>query len=194
MRIFFVALLFLYSAQAVCQTFTGMPAAYAVMSEQSAVSAAGAQQALTILSRSDNTACMPMVMVGGPEVFFISPESGHAPSWQPSPYDRPLPFQAQNWPPQGDIEDLQQHTGKMQAPSWSDANAVTQQIASSSSASASSTVSQWENNGLKVIATTRETEVTVNGKTYRAYQQDINKVSMPPKEPQIFNERVIFCR
>ena len=42
--------------------------------------------------------------------------------------------------------------------------------------------------------TARASDVTVNGKTYRAYRDDLTGSTMPVVEPQIYTQRVVFCR
>ncbi|KWF30257.1 hypothetical protein [Burkholderia pseudomultivorans] len=194
MRIFLVALL-LYSAQAAAQAVFQNPAVFVILSEQTLANAASVQQALTTLNRADNTACMPMMMVGDPQVIYMVPEAGHAPSWQSPVYGRGAPFDAQNGPaPTGKTIGAMQHAEDMQTQPWADSGAITQRIAGESSVSASSTVSDWQRAGLNAIETARADEVTVNGKTYRAYQHDINRSAQPVVEPQVYTQRVIFCR
>ncbi|AOR70564.1 hypothetical protein BBJ41_23825 [Burkholderia stabilis] len=194
MRIFLVALL-LVSAQAAAQSVFQNPAVFVILSEQTAANAVSVQQALTTLGRADNTACAPMMMIGDPQMIYMMPEEGHAPSWQSPVYGRGTPFEAQNGPhPTGKTVGAMQHAEDMQTQPWSDSSAITQKIAGDSSLSAADRVSDWQRNGLTSIETARATEVTVNGKTYRAYRDDINRSAQPVIEPQIYTQRVVFCR
>jgi len=194
MRIFLVALL-LVGTQAAAQSVFQNPAVFVILSEQTLANAASVQQALTTLGRPDNTACVPMVMVGDPQMIYMMPEQGHAPSWQSPVYGRGAPFEAQNGPhPTGKTVGAMQRADDMQTQPWSDSSAITQKIAGESSLSASARVSDWQRNGLNTIETAPATEVTVNGKTYRAYREDLNKTARPVVEPQIYTQRVVFCR
>ncbi|MEN2473335.1 hypothetical protein D1006_21050 [Burkholderia stabilis] len=194
MRIFLVALL-LISAQAAAQSVFQNPAVFVILSEQTAANAVSVQQALTTLGRADNTACAPMMMVGDPQMIYMMPEEGHAPSWQSPAYGRGTPFEAQNGPaPTGKTIGAMQHAEDMQSQPWSDGSAITQKIAGESSLSAADRVSDWQRKGLNTIETARAEDVTVNGKTYRAYREDINRSTKPVIEPQIYTQRVVFCR
>jgi len=194
MRIFLVALL-LVGTQAAAQSVFQNPAVFVILSEQTLANATSVQQALTTLGRPDNTACVPMMMVGDPQMIYMMPEEGHAPSWQSPVYGRGAPFEAQNGPhPTGKTVGAMQHADDMQTQPWSDSSAITQKIAGESSLSASASVSGWQRNGLNTIETAPATEVTVNGKTYRTYREDLNQVARPVVEPQIYTQRVVFCR
>ncbi|HKT67674.1 hypothetical protein [Burkholderia sp. 22313] len=194
MRIFLVALL-LVGTQAAAQSVFQNPAVFVILSEQTLANAASVQQALTTLGRPDNTACVPMVMVGAPQMIYMMPEEGHAPSWHSPVYGRGAPFEAQNGPhPTGKTVGAMQHANDMQTQPWSDSSAITQKIAGESSLSASARVSDWQRNALNTIETAPATEVTVNGKTYRTYREDLNQAARPVVEPQIYTQRVVFCR
>jgi hypothetical protein len=194
MRLFFVALL-LVSAQAAAQAVFQNPAVFVILGEQTLANAASVQQALTTLGRADNTACMPMVMVGDPQMIYMVPEAGHAPPWQSPVYGRGAPFDARQGPiPTGRTAGAMQHAQDMQTQPWSDASALTQKIAEAPGVSASSTVGGWQSSGLDAIETARATDVTVNGRTYRAYRDEINQPPKPAPDPQIYTQRVIFCR
>ncbi|MDN7902860.1 hypothetical protein QZM18_01805 [Burkholderia diffusa] len=194
MRIFLVALL-LVGTQAAAQSVFQNPAVFVILSEQTLANAASVQQALTTLGRPDNTACVPMMMVGDPQMIYMMPAEGHAPSWQSPVYGRGAPFDAQNGPtPTGKTIGAMQHAQDMQTQPWSDSSAITQKIAGESSVSASARVSDWQRKGLNTIETATATEVTVNGKTYRAYREDLNQTARPVVEPQIYTQRVVFCR
>jgi hypothetical protein len=194
MRIFLVALL-LHSVQAAAQAVFQNPAVFVILSEQTLANAASVQQALTTLGRPDNTACVPMMMVGDPQVVYMVPEAGHAPSWQSPSYERGVPFDAQRGPvPTGKTVGAMQHAQDMQTQPWEDSSAITQKIAGDASVTASSTVSEWQSSKLNTIETARASEVIVNGKTYRAYRDDLNRTAPPVVEPQIYTQRVIFCR
>lgn len=194
MRIFLVALL-LVSTQATAQTVFQNPAVFVILNEQTAANAVSVQQALTTLGRSDNAACVPMMMIGDPQMIYMVPERGHAPSWQSPVYGRGAPFEAQNGPtPMGKPVGATQYAGAMQAQPWSDSSAITQKIAGESRVSASNSVADWQRNELNTIETARAVEVTVNGKTYRSYRNDINQSVRPAIEPQIYTQRVVFCR
>ena len=194
MRIFLVALL-LVSVQAAAQSVFQNPAVFVILNEQTAANAVSVQQALTTLGRSDNTACAPMMMIGDPQMIYMVPEQGHAPSWQSPVYGRGAPFAAQNGPtPTGKTVGAMQHAEDMQTQPWSDGSAITQKIAGEPSVSAADRVSEWRRNGLDRIETARATDVTVNGKTYRAYRDDLNGAAKPVVEPQIYTQRVVFCR
>ncbi|MEN8517040.1 hypothetical protein [Burkholderia sp. RS02] len=194
MRIFLVAWL-LVSVQAAAQSVFQNPAVFVILSEQTLANAASVQQALTTLGRPDNTACVPMMMVGDPQMIYMMPEEGHAPSWRSPVYGRGAPFEAQNGPtPTGKTVGATQHAEDMQTQPWSDGSAITQKIAGESSMSAAGRVSEWQRNELDRIETARATDVTVNGKTYRAYRDDLNRAAKPVVEPQIYMQRVVFCR
>ncbi|AXK63049.1 hypothetical protein [Burkholderia sp. IDO3] len=194
MRIFLVALL-LYGTQAAAQSVFQNPAVFVILSEQTLANAASVQQALTTLGRPDNTACVPMMMVGDPQMIYMMPEEGHAPSWQSPAYGRGTPFEAQNGPAStGKTVGAMQHAEDMQTQPWSDSSAITQKIAGESSVSASDRVSDWQRNGLNTIETARATDVTVNGKVYRPYNHELNHPAGPVAEPQIYTQRVVFCR
>ncbi|MGR3908459.1 hypothetical protein Q3A80_15570 [Burkholderia sp. SR8] len=194
MRIFLVALL-LYGTQAAAQSVFQNPAVFVILSEQTLANAASVQQALTTLGRPDNTACVPMMMIGDPQMIYMMPEEGHAPSWQSPVYGRGAPFVAQNGPvPTGKPDGATQHAEDMQTQPWSDSSAITQKIAGASSVSASNRVDDWQINGLNRIEAARTTEVTVDGKTYRSYRDDLNRSARPVVEPQIYTKRVVFCR
>lgn len=194
MRIFLVALL-LYGTQAAAQSVFQNPAVFVILSEQTLANAASVQQALTTLNRPDNTACVPMMMVGDPQMIYMMPEEGHAPSWRSPVYGRGAPFEAQNGPtPTGKTVGAMQHAEDMQTQPWSDSSAITQKIAGESSLSASARVDDWQRKGLHTIETAPATEVTVNGKTYRAYREELNQAARPVVEPQIYTQRVVFCR
>jgi hypothetical protein len=194
MRLFFVALL-LVSAQAAAQAVFQNPAVFVILGEQTLANAASVQQALTTLGRADNTACMPMVMVGDPQMIYMVPEAGHAPPWQSPVYGRGAPFDARQGPiPTGRTVGAMQHAQDMQTQPWSDASTLTQKIAEAPGVSASSTVGGWQSSGLDAIETARATDVTVNGRTYRAYRDEINQPPKSAPDPQIYTQRVIFCR
>ncbi|HDR9283265.1 hypothetical protein [Burkholderia vietnamiensis] len=194
MRIFLVALL-LVSTQATAQTALQNPAVFVILNEQTAANALSVQQALTTLGRSDNTACVPMMMIGDPQMIYMVPEQGHAPSWQSPVYGRGVPFDAQTGPtPMGKPVGATQYADAMQAQPWSDSSAITQNIAGELRVSASGRVIGWQRNELVTIETARAVEVTVNGKTYRTYRNDINRSARPAIEPQIYTQRVVFCR
>ncbi|WP_423763458.1 hypothetical protein [Burkholderia sp. NLJ2] len=194
MRIFLVALL-LVSMQAAAQSVFQNPAVFVILNEQTAANAVSVQQALTTLGRSDNTACAPMMMIGDPQMIYMMPEQGHAPSWQSPVYGRGAPFEAQKGPTStGKTVGAMQHAEDMQTQPWSDGSAITQKIAGESSMSAADRVNEWQRNGLDKVETARATDVTVNGKTYRAYRDDLNRSAKPVIEPQIYTQRVVFCR
>jgi hypothetical protein len=194
MRIFLVALL-LYGTQAAAQSVFQNPAVFVILSEQNLANAASVQQALTTLGRPDNTACVPMMMVGDPQMIYMMPEEGHAPSWQSPVYGRGAPFEAQSGPAStGKTVGAMQRAEDMRTQPWSDSSAITQKIAGESSLSASARVSGWQRNGLNTIETAPATEVTVNGRTYRTYREDLNRAARPAVEPQIYTQRVVFCR
>lgn len=194
MRIFLVALL-LVSMQAAAQSVFQNPAVFVILNEQTAANAVSVQQALTTLGRSDNTACAPMMMIGDPQMIYMMPEQGHAPSWQSPVYGRGAPFDAQKGPtPTGKTVGAMQHAEDMQTQPWSDGSAITQKIAGESSMSAADRVNEWQRNALDKVETARATDVTVNGKTYRAYRDDLNRSAKPVIEPQIYTQRVVFCR
>ncbi|CAB3755300.1 hypothetical protein GQ57_12640 [Burkholderia sp. MSh2] len=194
MRIFLVALL-LYSAQAAAQAVFQNPAVFVILGEQTAATAASLDQALTTLGRADNTACAPMVMIGDPQMIYMMPEEGHAPSWRSPVYGRGVPFEAQNGPaPTGKTIGAMQHAEDMQSMPWSDGSAITQKIAGESSLTAADRVSGWQHNELNTIETARAAEVTVNGKTYRAFRDELDRSAKPVVEPQIYTQRVVFCR
>lgn len=194
MRIFLVALL-LVSVQAAAQSVFQNPAVFVILSEQTAANAVSVQQALSTLGRPDTTACAPMMMVGDPQMIYMMPEEGHAPSWQSPVYGRGAPFEAQNGPsPTGKTVGAMQHAEDMQTQPWSDGSAITQKIAGESNVTAADRVSDWQRNGLDKIETARAADVTVNGKTYRAYRDDLNRSAKPVIEPQIYTQRVVFCR
>ncbi|KAB0638818.1 hypothetical protein [Burkholderia latens] len=194
MRIFLVALL-MYGTQAIAQSLFQNPAVFVILNEQTLANAASVQQALTTLGRPDNTACVPMMMVGDPQMIYMMPEEGHAPSWQSPVYGRGAPFVAQSGPaPTGKTVGAMQHAEDMQTQPWSDSSAITQKIAGEPSVSASAQVDDWQRSGLATIETARATEVTVNGKTYRSYRNDLNQTARPAVEPQIYTQRVVFCR
>lgn len=194
MRIFLVALL-LASVQAAAQSVFQNPAVFVILNEQTLANAASVQQALSTLGRPDNTACAPMVMIGDPQMVYMMPEAGHAPSWQAPVYGRGAPFDAQSGPKStGKTVDATQHTEAMQTQPWSDGSAITQKIAGESSVAAADRVNEWRYTGLDRIETARAADVTVNGKTYRAYRDDLNGAAKPAVEPQIYTQRVVFCR
>lgn len=194
MRIFLVALL-LVGVQAAAQSVFQNPAVFVILNEQTLANAASVQQALSTLNRPDNTACAPMVMIGDPQMIYMMPEEGHAPSWQSPVYGRGAPFQAQKGPvPTGKTVGAMQRTEDMRTLPWSDGSAITQKIAGASSVAAAERVSEWQLNGLDKIETARAEDVTVNGKTYRAYRDDLNGAAKPVVEPQIYTQRVVFCR
>lgn len=194
MRIFLVALL-LVGMQAAAQSVFQNPAVFVILNEQTAANAVSVQQALTTLGRSDNTACAPMMMIGDPQMIYMMPEQGHAPSWQSPVYGRGAPFDAQKGPtPTGKTVGAMQHAEDMQTQPWSDGSAITQKIAGESSMSAADRVNEWQRNALDKVETARATDVTVNGKTYRAYRDDLNRSAKPVIEPQIYTQRVVFCR
>ena len=194
MRIFLVALL-LYGTQAAAQSVFQNPAVFVILNEQTAANAVGVQQALTTLGRSDNTACAPMMMIGDPQMIYMMPEQGHAPSWQSPVYGRGAPFAAQNGLTSGGkTVGAMQHAEDMQTQPWSDGSAITQKIAGKSGMSAADRVSEWQHYALNKIETARATDVTVNGTTYRAYRDDLNRAAKPVVEPQIYTQRVVFCR
>ncbi|OXI26846.1 hypothetical protein [Burkholderia sp. AU16482] len=194
MRIFLSALL-LYGAQAAAQTVFQNPAVFVILNEQTAANAVSVQQALTTLGRPDNTACVPMMMVGDPQVVYMVPQAGHAPSWQSPVYGRGAPFVAQAGPtPTTQGSRSTQHADDMQTQPWSDSSALTQKIAGESAVSASTMVSDWQTNELNSIEIAHAEEVTVNGKTYRSYRTIVERSSRPAIEPQIYTQRVVFCR
>ncbi|MGU2438951.1 hypothetical protein ACTXHA_01005 [Burkholderia cenocepacia] len=194
MRIFLVALL-LASVQAAAQSVFQNPAVFVILSEQTLANAASVQQALSTLGRPDNTACAPMMMIGDPQMVYMVPEAGHAPSWQSPVYGRGAPFDAQTGPKStGKTVGAMQHTEDMQTQPWSDGSAITQKIAGESSVTAADRVNEWRHTGLDKIETVRASDVTVNGKTYRAYRDDLNGSAKPVIEPQIYTQRVVFCR
>ncbi|WP_175821838.1 hypothetical protein [Burkholderia sp. BCC0419] len=194
MRIFLVALL-LASVQAAAQSVFQNPAVFVILNEQTLANAASVQQALSTLGRPDNTACAPMMMIGDPQMVYMMPEAGHAPSWQSPVYGRSAPFDAQNGPKStGKTVGAMQHTEDMQTQPWSDGSAITQKMAGESSVAAANQVNEWRHTGLDRIETARASDVTVNGKTYRAYRDDLNGPAKPVIEPQIYTQRVVFCR
>jgi hypothetical protein len=195
MKLFAIGL-FVCCAQANAQAVITNPAAVA-LSAQNAANALAVQQSVAAnASRADTSSCVPLILVGQPEVFYIDPKEGHAPSWHSGNYDRSLPFQAGTW--SGEVpETIQNRTNSMQTQPWANSDATTMKIAStsSSSASASSFVNQWSSNGRTTTESQEQTEVTVNGKTYRTFKHDINTTPPEPTmEPQSYNERVILCR
>ncbi|RQV26754.1 hypothetical protein DF039_05030 [Burkholderia cenocepacia] len=194
MRIFLIALL-LASVQAAAQSVFQNPAVFVILNEQTLANAASVQQALSTLGRPDNTACAPMMMIGDPQMVYMMPEAGHAPSWQSPVYGRGAPFDAQNGPkPTGKTVGAMQHAEDMRTQPWSDGSTITQQIAGESSVTAADRVNEWRHTGLDRIETARASDVTVNGRTYRAYRDDLNGHAQPVVEPQIYTQRVVFCR
>lgn len=95
---------------------------------------------------------------------------------------------------------------QMRKPLWSDTGLKTSQIASgsnltqkiassssSSSSSSSATVRSWSENGKTTTESSAESEVTVNGKTYRTYKHELNTTPQPV-EPESYNGTVYYCR
>ncbi|WP_406806176.1 hypothetical protein [Burkholderia semiarida] len=194
MRIFLVALL-LTSMQAAAQSVFQNPAVFVILSEQTLANAASVQQALSTLGRPDNAACAPMMMIGDPQMIYMMPEAGHAPSWQSPVYGRGAPFDAQSGPrPTGKTVGAMQHAEDMRTQPWSDGSALTQRIAGEPAVTAADRVNAWRHTGLDRIETARASDVTVNGKTYRAYRDDLNGSAKPVVEPQVYTQRVVFCR
>ncbi|MDF3094477.1 hypothetical protein SB394_18525 [Burkholderia sp. BCCIQ04A] len=194
MRIFLVALL-LTSVQAAAQSVFQNPAVFVILSEQTLANAASVQQALSTLGRPDNAACAPMMMIGDPQMIYMMPEAGHAPSWQSPVYGRGAPFDAQSGPrPTGKTVGAMQHAEDMRTQPWSDGSALTQRIAGEPAVTAADRVNAWRHTGLDRIETARASDVTVNGKTYRAYRDDLNGSAKPVVEPQVYTQRVVFCR
>ncbi|KVE07524.1 MULTISPECIES: hypothetical protein [Burkholderia] len=194
MRIFLVALL-LASVQAAAQSVFQNPAVFVILSEQTLANAASVQQALSTLGRPDNAACAPMMMIGDPQMIYMMPEAGHAPSWQSPVYGRGAPFDAQSGPrPTGKTVGAMQHAEDMRTQPWSDGSALTQKIAGEPAVTAADRVNAWRHTGLDRIETARASDVTVNGKTYRAYRDDLNGSAKPVVEPQVYTQRVVFCR
>ncbi|MCA8104941.1 hypothetical protein [Burkholderia sp. AU36459] len=194
MRIFLVALL-LTSVQAAAQSVFQNPAVFVILSEQTLANVASVQQALSTLGRPDNAACAPMMMIGDPQMIYMMPEAGHAPSWQSPVYGRGAPFDAQSGPrPTGKTVGAMQHAEDMRTQPWSDGSALTQRIAGEPAVTAADRVNAWRHTGLDRIETARASDVTVNGKTYRAYRDDLNGSAKPVVEPQVYTQRVVFCR
>ncbi|KWZ29696.1 hypothetical protein [Burkholderia anthina] len=194
MRIFLVALL-LASVQAAAQSVFQNPAVFVILSEQTLANAASVQQALSTLGRPDNAACAPMMMIGDPQMIYMMPEAGHAPSWQSPVYGRGAPFDAQSGPrPTGKTVGAMQHAEDMRTQPWSDGSALTQKIAGEPAVTAADRVNAWRHTGFDRIETARASDVTVNGKTYRAYRDDLNGSAKPVVEPQVYTQRVVFCR
>ncbi|MDN7697819.1 hypothetical protein R0290_16820 [Burkholderia semiarida] len=194
MRIFLVALL-LTSVQAAAQSVFQNPAVFVILSEQTLANAASVQQALSTLGRPDNAACAPMMMIGDPQMIYMMPEAGHAPSWQSPVYGRGAPFDAQSGPrPTGKTVGAMQHAEDMRTQPWSDGSALTQRIAGEPAVTAADRVNAWRHTGLDRIETARASDVTVNGKTYRAYRDDLDGSAKPVVEPQVYTQRVVFCR
>ncbi|KWH62143.1 hypothetical protein ACGTRS_06370 [Burkholderia semiarida] len=194
MRIFLVALL-LASVQAAAQSVFQNPAVFVILSEQTLANAASVQQALSTLGRPDNAACAPMMMIGDPQMIYMMPEAGHAPSWQSPVYGRGAPFDAQSGPrPTGKTVGAMQHAEDMRTQPWSDGSALTQKIAGEPAVTAADRVNAWRHTGLDRIETARASDVTVNGKTYRAYRDDLDGSAKPVVEPQVYTQRVVFCR
>jgi hypothetical protein len=177
------------------QSFVNNPVASQAASQNAANAVAISQSITANASRTDSTSCIPMILVGDAQVFYIDPKEGHAPSWYSGKYDRSPSFQA-NTLPFGNVDSIQSRTERMQIEPWSNGNVEAMKIASSSSSSsASSYVNQWSENGKTTTESTAETEVTVNGKTYRTFKHDIQTTpNQPPQEPQSYNERIILCR
>jgi hypothetical protein len=176
------------------QSFVNNPVA-AAAAAQNVANTVAIDQSIAVVSRTDNTACIPMILVGDPQVVYIAPREGHEPSWHPEKYNSAPPFQANTLPP-STVERNQSRTDSMKAQPWENSNAATMKIASTSSNSSSSSyVSQWSSNGKTTTESSAETEVTVNGKIYRTFQHDIQTTPSPtPQEPQSYNERIILCR
>jgi hypothetical protein len=89
---------------------------------------------------------------------------------------------------------------------WSDTDSRTDQIASgsnvvqkiassssSSSSSSSATVRSWSEKGKTTTESSAESEVTVNGKTYRTFKHEL-KTTPEPVEPESYNGTVYYCR
>jgi hypothetical protein len=174
-------------------SFVNNPVAAAAAS-QNAANAVAISQSIATGSRTDGTSCLPMVLVGEPQLTYIDPKEGYAPSWHSGKYDRAPEFQANNVG-SGAVDPIKSHTASMQTQPWSNGDVAAMKIASSSSSSsASSYVSQWSSNGKTTTETGTETEVTVNGKTYRTFEHDINTTPVSPQQPQTYNEWIILCR
>lgn len=192
---FLSIVLLLVGAHAAAQSLFQNPAVFVILNEQSVANAASIQQSLTTLGRPDNTACVPMMMVGDPQTIYMVPEEGHAPSWQSPVYGRAAPFVAQSGPtPTGKTVGAMQHADDMQTQPWADGSTVTQTIAGASSLSASARVDDWQSHALAAIETARAGDVTVDGKTYRRYRDELDRSARPVVEPQIYMRRVVFCR
>jgi len=140
-----------------------------------------------------NTCTPIIVQIAMPGYEYVVPESGYAPSWQSSSFDRPPPFAA-SAPWQGSVPSASEQTSTMRTSAWTNADSTTQKLASSassSSANASSTVNSWiDESGKEATESTTESTVTINGKTYRSYKQELKRTT----PPVVQTRALYFCR
>jgi hypothetical protein len=184
----------LCGAQIFLFTFSSHAAVAATLSEQAAENIVAAQHSFGFFGRSANTACVPTIMLDSPEVLYVEPDAGHAPSWYVGSFDHPFTFQANIWPPQNSPSDFQERTKDMQAKPWQNGDAAIREMAKSMPLTSSWTHSKWVKSVIGTAAPSGAEDVTAIGRTYRPLRQDIDKRPGNQNEPQRFNERVIFCR
>lgn len=164
------------------------------------IAGAALQQSQQVQTPMRNSCTPIIVQVSAPSYAYVEPKSGYAPKWKSDSFDRPAPFSAtasmgNSFPVAND------RTGDMQSSAWSNADAATQKIAASSSSafsssssnssssSASSTVRSWNENGQGMTESTEETEVTVNGKTYKTFKHELKPTNIEPQSSVLY-----FCR
>ncbi len=179
------------SVPAIAQVGSSNPA---LLTEQSVANALGIQQTFAMPLRAENVGCVPMVMMGDPQIAYIDPREGHAPAWQPERFHYPPAFEAHSSTAPDALKSVRHRTDELRTGPWPDAGDTTKRIAASSRASASETVRQWSVREPATIERPTQQEVTVNGRTYREFSADAYIRNMQPPEPLTFGVRVIFCR
>src|ERR1700757_2003788 len=107
MKLCAIGLMVCSSASVFAQVGTNNAAALSVLQAQGVNSAVAVQQSGTFSSaRVDNAGCVPLVVQTDPEVNYIEPKAGYAPSWQKGKYEQSLQFAANSWPTNGDTQGL----------------------------------------------------------------------------------------
>lgn len=159
---------------------------------QSAVAAAAAQQSaqFPLTAPSSDYRCTPIpVRVAIPSYEYIEPKKGYAPSWFTGQFYRALPFQATPvW--QGQTFSDGTHTNTIKEDTWPNADTKVQRIAeTSTSTSATSTVRSWSENGKTHTESEQQSEVTINGKTYRYYEHHFSTTPGTESTTELY-----YCR
>ncbi len=169
-----------------------------IASEQSAaVGVAILSASPSFLYRTATGPCEPLVIVQQPDLTFIAPQPGYYPSWKSDQYDSLPRFQADSVTSDTQNNNTNAMQAEAQSHPWESYDQSTPALAATTNdnivANSSSYVNQWSSNGNLTTETNQQTEVTINGKTYRRFKHELDTTPIP-YEAGSFNGGIVICR